>query len=58
MTDHILQTNLIHALIQAIESQSKYEKEVLHFSMDSGMVAGWKENLKSLEEGKLWIKYE
>jgi len=51
MNDYILRENFISALRVAINKQEKVEKK-LGYTGNSILVAGWKENLKSLESGK------
>ena len=48
----ILKSNLKLALSMAIEKQSFAEKENFGYDRDSALVAGWKDVLKSLNEGK------
>ena len=44
--------NLITALATAIEVQEKYEKEELHYTGDSGLLAGWKMSVRALRDGE------
>lgn len=52
---YILKENLEIALRHAIEERQKLEKSY-GYSMDSALLAGWKENLAALQNGKLEIK--
>lgn len=47
----ILKDNLSAALVIAIEHQAKREKKEGYF-MDSALLAGWRDNLRSLENGE------
>lgn len=51
---HILQENLQHALHVAITSQQHTEK-LKGFTSDSALLAGWKDNLKALQNGE-WLE--
>ncbi len=51
---HILTDNLIVALKVAIDTQQKKER-AMNYTGDSALVAGWKENLKILQTGRLEI---
>jgi len=44
--------NLIVALKVAIQDQEKYEKEELHYTVDSCLVAGWKKGVEALQNGE------
>ncbi len=56
-TTHILQSNLMTALRMAIDAQQKKERDMGH-TRPSTLIVGWKENLESLKQGNLSIKYE
>lgn len=56
MTTYILAENLTIALITAIAEREKAEKQ-LGYTSDSGYLAGLKQNLEAVKQGKLQIKY-
>lgn len=59
MEDKIWAENLTFALQTAIEARERFEKEVWKYTKESALLAGWKSNLKTLEEGRrLEIRYE
>ena len=49
---YILKDNLVIALETAIKLRQNYEKNVLLYSGESALVAGWKEVLESLNKGE------
>jgi hypothetical protein len=48
----LLKSNLIQALSLAIKTQRQIEKEILCYTSDSALVAGWEATLKALQEGE------
>lgn len=48
--------NLESALHYAIQNREVYERQI-GYTMDSGLVAGWRAALKELQKGNLTIKY-
>lgn len=55
-TSFIFKENLIIALELAISVRQVQEFEDANYTADSALLAGWKENLQSLKNGKLEIK--
>lgn len=49
---YIHKENLIIALETAIADREKYEREVLKYTGDSALVAGWKDTVKALNNGE------
>lgn len=52
---YIRQSNLELALMMAIECRQEEERK-MKYGGDSALLAGWKENLAALKQGKLEIR--